>query len=304
MHSSVMHSSMMQRVRSAFAVRTRLRRLRWMASAYRIERQFVSRGRALAYARYHTGPTSVRTITAGGVTAGCRFGGGHTDRFVWREIFDLGEYDSVDLDNAAWILDIGGNVGYASLWFARRYPDARIVVVEPDLGNYELLVANVAHEPRIHPIRAAIAPAGAPRQRVVTGALGFGGATLETVPVDDAVTTELQDEDATIVDSIDVASILDRFGIERLDLLKIDVEGAEKAVFEHSAPWIDRVDAIVAEIHEYFVPGCGEVFRTATSAFDIRSSHADSTAGGGSRGEIGGYTSIEFVRRGPAVGAR
>lgn len=198
----------------------------------------------------------------------CRFGADQSDRTVWGEIFEAGEYRCVDLEEASWILDIGGNVGYSALWFAQRYPAARIVVIEPDRANFELLLANVGHEPRIHPIRAAIAPAGARPQRVVTGIIRFGGATLETRPIDEELDgVHRHIDDGTVVEPIDVATILDRFGIERLDLMKIDVEGAEMAVFEDSAAWIDRVDAIVAELHELQAPGVGELFREMTSTF-------------------------------------
>lgn len=289
---------MLQRFRSALGVRTRIRRLRRLVPEYRVERRSFGPRTAWRHVRWFHGPESVHRVTARGVSVLCRFGPDQIDLHVWREVFEFGEYGCVDVEDAAWILDIGGNVGFSALWFAQRYPEARIVVVEPDHGNYEMLLANVGGEPRIHPIRAAIAPAGAPRQRVVTGVVRFGGATLETMPVDEEIDgVDGAIDDDSVVDSIDVATILDRFGIDRLDLMKIDVEGAELAVFEDSAAWIDRVDAIVAELHEYQSPGVGEVFRAMTSTF------ADTATAGADpivtevRPPNGAFASVVYARR-------
>jgi predicted O-methyltransferase YrrM len=45
------------------------------------------------------------------------------------------------------IVDVGANIGAASIYFHRAFPDARIVAVEPDRQNFELPVANVAGFP-------------------------------------------------------------------------------------------------------------------------------------------------------------
>jgi FkbM family methyltransferase len=45
------------------------------------------------------------------------------------------------------IVDVGANTGAASLYAHRAFPDARIVAVEPDRQNFELLVANAAGFP-------------------------------------------------------------------------------------------------------------------------------------------------------------
>jgi hypothetical protein len=44
-------------------------------------------------------------------------------------------------------------------------------------------------------------------------------------------------------------------GIECIDLLKMDIEGAEREVFE-SGEWISRVGAIAIELHDHIKPGC------------------------------------------------
>jgi hypothetical protein len=49
--------------------------------------------------------------------------------------------------------------------------------------------------------------------------------------------------------------------------LKLDIEGAEKDVFDSCAAWIERVAVIVAELHEHRREGCEAAFFAATRAF-------------------------------------
>ena len=39
-------------------------------------------------------------------------------------------------------------------------------------------------------------------------------------------------------------------GIDHIDILKVDIEGAEKEVFADTSAWIDRVGSIIVELHE------------------------------------------------------
>ena len=60
---------------------------------------------------------------------------------------------------------------------------------------------------------------------------------------------------------ITMNELFDEFGIDRIDLLKLDIEGAEKEVFG-SGPtaWLDRVGVIAIELHDCFKPGCSGGF--------------------------------------------
>ncbi len=50
--------------------------------------------------------------------------------------------------------------------------------------------------------------------------------------------------------AVDIASVLEASGHERISVLKIDIEGAEAAVFDGNVqPWLRRVDCLLIEIH-------------------------------------------------------
>ena len=52
-----------------------------------------------------------------------------------------------------------------------------------------------------------------------------------------------------------------------IDILKIDVEGAERAIFERKPAWLSRVRALLIETHDQFVPGCSQAVFDALSSY-------------------------------------
>ena len=57
------------------------------------------------------------------------------------------------------------------------------------------------------------------------------------------------------------------YGIESIDLLKMDIEGGEKDVLENAQGWIDCVDTITVELHDRICMGCDRAFYLATKDF-------------------------------------
>jgi len=258
---------LLRSIHKRIGLRTRLRRFRLARSFIRRHRGELGVRRAYMYWRWDQGPKTRRLLKHDGRKLICRFGRGQTDRWIWTEVFHDRANDCVDLESASWIIDAGATVGYTAVWFAERYPKAKVIAIEPDTENFEILCANVAHEPRIIPMLAAVTPPGAPRQRVVFGSEQGHPAGLRTLDVEDSPEAG---EDTHAVDAVDIASLMERFEIEHLDLLKMDIEGAERAVFDDCADWIDRVEAIIVEVHDRLMPGCSESFDRATTAFAIR----------------------------------
>ena len=56
------------------------------------------------------------------------------------------------------ILDLGANVGYASVYFALRHPTARVIAVEPEPSNVAVLRRNVAGLPSVAVVEGAVWP--------------------------------------------------------------------------------------------------------------------------------------------------
>ena len=72
--------------------------------------------------------------------------------------------------------------------------------------------------------------------------------------------SETSEEEPSTIEGISVADLLRDFGWERVDLLKMDIEGAELEVLSHGAEeWLDRVHSLAVEFH-FRRPGCWEAF--------------------------------------------
>jgi Methyltransferase FkbM domain len=69
---------------------------------------------------------------------------------------------------------------------------------------------------------------------------------------------------------VTVPEIMREHGLDRIDLLKVDIEGSEMEVFSHADAWIGSVDAISVELHDRFKPGCSSAFFKAVEDFPVR----------------------------------
>lgn len=182
-----------------------------------------------------------------------------SDVDVFKQVFVDTEYRFDSVENPRVIIDAGANIGLTSVYYASCYPECRILAIEPERSNFGLLSRNVALYPNVIPIHAALASEPG---RVVIDDPDQGAWSFRTRSAQHA------DPGSQRVDAVTIGQLMDEHGIERIDLLKMDIEGAEMDVMRHASAWIDRVDAMVIELHERFMRGCTRVFYDATPGFD------------------------------------
>src|SRR5690606_30085890 len=121
------------------------------------------------------------------------------------------------------IVDAGANCGYSSAYLLSRYPDSRAVCIEPDERNFELLRRNLApFGKRVDFIKGALWSEQTQLKfdEDSTGSNNEWG--RRTVEPEAGAETGL-------VDAIDIPPLMSRYDLESIDLLKIDIEGAEEA---------------------------------------------------------------------------
>lgn len=160
------------------------------------------------------------------------------------------------------IIDAGANIGLTAVYFANRYPTARILAIEPEATNFNLLCKNTAAYPQILPIRAALWET--PMVLSLVGQPGMYGAVRARLPGQSAPGHELGQ-----VQALTMPQLLADYQIDFVDLLKMDIEGAEKGIFAASAAWIEQAGVIIAEMHDRFDPGCTLSFNAATRSFPL-----------------------------------
>ena len=180
---------------------------------------------------------------------------------IIRSIFGEEEYALPPIKNfqPKLILDCGGNIGCAAVYFANKYPAAQIYSVEPEKNNFRLLEYNTFLYKNVHPINSALWDKSA-----------FVGVEKEDDLNELAFTVfETTAENPEALRTITVAKLLAASGFEEIDILKIDIEGAEKEVF--AAPdvdeWLPKVKVLIIELHDRMKRGCSYEFFKAVSKY-------------------------------------
>ena len=137
------------------------------------------------------------------------------------------------------VLDIGANVGAASLYLATSYPEARIYAFEPGSDALSLLQKNVA------PLRnVTVFPFGL-YSRDMTLDLFHGKNDSVESSICASTRTEHESEQIRLVD---VSRFLFEQGIEKIDVLKIDTEGCEVPILQSLSKWLPDVKVLYVNI--------------------------------------------------------
>lgn len=182
-------------------------------------------------------PRPVRTRFLGGRPIHVRRGS--PDVRVLRNIFVRGDYwlDPSLTGPVRSIVDLGAYTGLSALYFAERYPEARILAVEPDPSNCECLLRNL--ESFVHRERIRVCKACLSDRDGVVGFDGRGPSWARRI----GTAGDLQ------VEAVTLPRLLREEGFDRVDLLKMDVEGAESLAFASPDAWLGRVGWILLELH-------------------------------------------------------
>ena len=215
------------------------------------------RGLTLLYeSRYRSAPPLIELAWPGFVHP-FRLRNCDADLRTFTHVIMNGNYEPPSVRAPKWIVDLGANIGLSSVWFAARFPDSRVLSVEPDAGNFELLVENTSGYFNVTAVRAAVwAHCG----RVELADPGGGPDSYRVATPGVPVSAQQPSE---LVNALDVPTLMADHAIDRIDILKVDIEGSEREVFAASSDWIDRVDSVAIELHDRFKPGCSRAFFSA-----------------------------------------
>jgi FkbM family methyltransferase len=142
-------------------------------------------------------------------------------------------------------VDGGANIGASSIFFALKFPDAGVVAIEPEFGNYQVLAENVKGLD-ITPIHAAVSATNR-RVRVVDVGEGFWG--YQTQPLE---------EGQQGVRGITLQQVYEMYSTECFPFItKIDIEGGEKDLFSANVDWVRQTPLVIVELHDWLLPRQG-----------------------------------------------
>lgn len=155
------------------------------------------------------------------------------------EIFFGDEYGGVSAGEARTYVDAGANVGMAAAYFAVHLPLERALLIEANPALAPRLQASVDGLPSAVDVaveQAALASVSGPLSFTVSENHRMSG-------IDQAV------GDRITIRARTLRELLDAHGFETVDLLKMDIEGAEHDVILHDVELFDRVGVVVMELH-------------------------------------------------------
>lgn len=163
------------------------------------------------------------------------------------EIFteDLYYFESDKIDPV--ILDIGANIGLATLYFKKHYPHAKITAVEPVAKNFKLLEQNIFENNLSNTYALELAVTAKPG--VLTLYTDSNNNWHSTAGIIEGNWTKSQITTPVEVKAVTLSSLIN----QPIDLLKIDIEGAEQVALKETAPKLNLVKQILCEFHP--VPG-------------------------------------------------
>jgi FkbM family methyltransferase len=154
------------------------------------------------------------------------------------------------------IVDAGANIGLAALWFAERYPAAKIYAIEPDEANFKILLQNIGSNSRIVGLQGAVWDR--PGQLTIINPQAGAGAFRVA-------------EGEGPVRGFSIPEVVAMEELGTVFIVKIDIEGGEAALFRSNTEWVGDAAMITVELHDWLYPWehTSQSFLSAVSSFPM-----------------------------------
>jgi FkbM family methyltransferase len=143
------------------------------------------------------------------------------------------------------IIDCGANIGCSSLFLYKDHPKSFIVAIEPEKKNFALLQTNTKSIENL---------------RLINSAISSEEHFFSLEKSNDSRAHKIIDENYEKCDcsikTLTINNILKEYSENKFDffLIKIDIEGFEKKLFEKNTEWVDNFKVIIIELHDWMMP--------------------------------------------------
>jgi FkbM family methyltransferase len=146
------------------------------------------------------------------------------------------------------IIDAGANCGYTAIYFQDRFPSSTIYSIEPSFSNYEILNANIELNQlnNVYLINKAL--------WYENDLLGFDSNFRDGLE-HSIRTIENNNENELKIPALNLKSLIDEFNVKNIEILKIDIEGAEAEIFNNDKQLNEVLKItknLAIEIHDEF----------------------------------------------------
>jgi len=171
-----------------------------------------------------------------------------TDKAIFDQIFLLDDYNITLPYPPKLIIDGGANIGLFTMLMKNKFPDATIICIEPDKENYEILKRNVSLYSNV---------------KLINAGLWSKDTTLKVYDkYNEGKSAMIVEEDTNgNIEAISIDTLMLKYSIERIDVLKLDIETSEAELFasnyEH---WLPKIKTIIIELHDWMKGNCSRTF--------------------------------------------
>lgn len=174
-----------------------------------------------------------------------------SDFSVFTSVIIEKQYDFLykfDKDEDLKIIDAGANVGYTAIYFKDRFPNSQIICLEPCNLNFSILSNNI----KLNSLTGV---------NLLEKALWHEKSTLyldnnfRDRREHSIRTIENENNSKNSVESISLKQIMEDNFLNKMNILKVDIEGAEDKIFRYDvnlSHWLSKTDYFVIEIHDEY----------------------------------------------------
>ena len=168
----------------------------------------------------------------------------------YEEFFIDKVYDNLDLDNCKTVLDIGANVGLWTKYILTRNA-RKVYCFEPNKKALEHLKFGLRNDSNATIVEKAVYKEDATLKFYINDENSLTSSVLP----------ESGHSPSYNVDAISLENAINLTGEDKIDLVKIDIEGAEFDIIENLPQHVfDRIDSFLIEYHDfYFTEGMAKV---------------------------------------------
>jgi len=166
------------------------------------------------------------------------------------ESFTTFKDDSLNIKNDKVLLDLGSTIGVFTAYALEQNPNLKCICVEMNPNFHKVCVDTFKDNPNVIPIHAAIYKESGttiPFKSLSEDLYDLGNTIVDNLFIDQTHTLN--------VNTISVEDIMKTCDIERISLMKVDIEGYEYELFENlSDEILDKTDKILLEFHRVHDP--------------------------------------------------
>ncbi|WP_170252670.1 FkbM family methyltransferase [Adhaeribacter aerolatus] len=177
---------------------------------------------------------------------------GTSDSDAFYQVFVLNEYKIDFIERPKVIIDGGANIGLFTVLMKNKFPEAKVISVEPDKDNFAMLQKNVANYNNVYCENLGLWNRKTKLKIYDKFEMGKWAMVVE------------ESEAEGNIEAISIDELVCKYAINTIDILKLDIETSEKILFlDNYEGWLPKVKMIIIELHDCLEEDCSKPFFVA-----------------------------------------